>query len=257
MNLQAKPIITTTVDDITNVVNFKSLSDVVEYQEESAAIAQTTAALLSNVTKVDLVSVCQSLGWKGLEGDYPKQKHMKVAILHTLIETAKRHNWHIIHETGFFYIYNGAYWVVMEDAQVKRLLKSAAINMGYVEIECRDAKFVDTLFRQAVEDGFFAERNIKKQSIINLQNGSLVLDENGAKLKPFDHRDFITHQLSFSHDIKAVNELFLRYLERVLPDEDTRRTLQQVAGYLFIKGLKLEKIFFLIWHGREWEERIF
>lgn len=249
MNLQVKPIITTTVDDITNVVNIKSLSDVVEYQEESAVIAKTIAALLSNVTKVDLVAVCQSLGWKGAESDYPKQKHMKVAILQTLIETAKKHNWNIIHDTGFFYIYNGAYWVALEDAQVKRLLKNAAINMGYVEIECRDAKFVDVLFHQAVQDGFFAERNFAKQSIINLQNGSLILDENGAKLKPFDHRDFITHQLSFSHDTKAVNLLFLRYLERVLPDSDTRRTLQHVAGYLFIKGLKLEKIFFLFGTG--------
>jgi hypothetical protein len=36
------------------------------------------------------------------KGDYPKQKHLKVAIIHILIETAKKHNWHIIHDAGFF-----------------------------------------------------------------------------------------------------------------------------------------------------------
>jgi putative DNA primase/helicase len=76
-----------------------------------------------------------------------------------------------------------------------------------------------------------------------------VLDEDGATLKAFDHRDFLTHQLNFAYDTQATNPLFLGYLERVLPDADTRRTLQNVAGYLFVKGLKLEKIFFLFGTG--------
>jgi putative DNA primase/helicase len=76
-----------------------------------------------------------------------------------------------------------------------------------------------------------------------------VLDENGATLKAFDHRDFLTHQLNFAYDTQATNSLFLSYLERVLPNADTRRTLQNVAGYLFVKGLKLEKVFFLFGTG--------
>jgi putative DNA primase/helicase len=121
--------------------------------------------------------------------------------------------------------------------------------MSYTEIECRDSAFVDKLFKQAVQDGFFVERNLTRQSIINLKNGSLVLNEDGVTLKPFDYRDFLTHQLDFEHDSKAINNLFLTYLEQVLPNVDTRRTLQQVAGYLFIKGLKMEKIFFLFGTG--------
>jgi hypothetical protein len=45
--------------------------------------------------------------------------------------------------------------VALEDAEVKQLLKDAAIKMGYTEIECRDSNFVDKLFQQAVQDGFF------------------------------------------------------------------------------------------------------
>lgn len=138
-------------------------------QDENTAIAHATGALLTNVEPINLVHVCESLGWEGAEGDYPKQKHIKVAIVHTLIETAKKHNWHIIYDAGFFYIYNSAHWVAMEDAAVKRLLKDAAIKMSYTEIECRDVSFVDKLFQQVVQDGFFVERNFKKQSIINLK----------------------------------------------------------------------------------------
>ena len=35
----------------------------------------------------------------------------------------------------------------------------------------------------------------------------------------------------------------------MLPNENTRKTLQEVAGYLFVKGLKMEKIFFLFGTG--------
>jgi len=207
-------------------------------------------ALLENIKETNLIEVCESLGWsKGNEDKPPAQKHYKVAIIHTLIETAKEHNWHIIHDAGFFYIFNGAFWVVLQDSEVKQLLKDAAIVMSYTEIECRDALFVDKLFQQATQDGFFTERNITKQSIINLKNGSLVLSEVGMVMKPFDYRDFLTHQLDFSYNAAAKNTVFLTYLNQVLTDADTQRTLQEVSGYLFIKGLKMEKVFFLFGTG--------
>ena len=221
-----------------------------ELHKPTQTKALSIAALLANVEKINLIKVCESLGWKvGSDGKPPKEKHFKVAIVHSLIDTAKRHNWRIIHDAGFFYIYNGALWVALDDAEVKQLLKDAAVKMGYSEIECRNADFTDKLFKQAVQDGFFTERSFIKQSIINLKNGSLVIDQSGVNLKPFDYRDFLTHQLDFNHDAKAVNGALLTYLERVLPDADTRRTLQEVAGYLFVKGLKMEKVFFLFGTG--------
>lgn len=218
-------------------------------QPARTAAIQALLASVKDIGTHGLNKVCNSLGWSNSESKAPKQKHYKVAIVHTIIETAKENNWHIIYDTGFFYIFDGAYWVALQDAEVKQLLKNASIKMGFTEIECRDANFVDKLFQQAVQDGFFVERNFKKQSIINLKNGPLVLNDNGVTLKPFDHRDFLTHQLDFDYNPKAVNQIFLDYLADVLPDADTRRTLQQVAGYLFIKGLKMERVFFLFGEG--------
>lgn len=222
---------------------------ITEAQTPTQAKLSAIAALLANIEAVNLKQVCESLGWRGKDEEYPKQKHIKVAVIDTLIKTAQKHNWHIIHDAGFFYIFNGAYWVALLDSEVKQLLKDASVKMSYTEIECRDATFVDKLFQQAQQDGFFVERNYTKQSIINLKNGSLLLDQYGVTLKPFDYRDFLTHQLDFAHNPKAVNKVFLTYLEQVLPDQDTRKTLQQVAGYLFIKGLKMEKVFFLFGTG--------
>jgi putative DNA primase/helicase len=232
--------------------DIKSLIETVANEPKTPQQAKLTAisALLANQDAVNLNEVCESLGWvKGSDNKPPAQKHIKVAIIETLIKTAKRHNWHIVHDLGFFYIYNGAFWVVLLDDEVKQLLKDAAIKMGYTEIECRDAVFVEKLFQQAKQDGFFTEKNFIKQSIVNLKNGSLVLSDTGVDIKKFDHKDFLTHQLDFSYNDKAVNAVFLRYLDKVLPDQYTQRTLQEVAGYLFIKGLKMEKVFFLFGLG--------
>jgi putative DNA primase/helicase len=208
-------------------------------------------ALLSTITEVDLVAYCKIVGWQGNqeEGDYPKQKDFKVAIILKVIELAKEKNWHIIHNSGFFYIFNGAYWLALEDTEVKQLIREAAKRLGHNKMECEDISFIDKLFQQFVFSGFFNERNYKKQSLINLKNGSLVLSDKGVELKPFDYRDFLTHQLDFEYEPSAVNQIFLDYLDAVLPDKDTQKTLQQVAGYLFIKGLKLERMFFLFGTG--------
>lgn len=215
-----------------------------------AAKGHVFSGLVNTIPSTDLRAECEKLGWiGGSSGDAPKQKHYKVAIVDVLIRTAKANNWHVVSDGGYFYIYNGAYWIPMEDAEVKQLLKDAAIKMGYSRIECLDIEFIDKLFKQASLAGFFSRAHAEKQSIINLQNGSLELSSDDVKLKEFDHEDFLTHQLDFSHKPGAVNATFLNYLSHVLPNADTRATLQQVAGYLFVKGLKMERIFFLYGEG--------
>ncbi len=135
-------------------------SDPEDRPPASTAAIQALLASVEDIGTHGLNKVCSSLGWSNSESKAPKQKHYKVAIVHTFIETAKKNNWHISHDAGFFYIFDGAHWVALQDAEVKQLLKSASIKMGYTEIECRDANFVDRLFQQAVQDGFFVERNI-------------------------------------------------------------------------------------------------
>lgn len=101
-------------------------------RSETNTKTKAIAALLGNVTKTNLWDACISLGWKaGTDGKQPKQKHFKIAITYTLIKTAKKHNWHIVHDTGFFHIYNGAFWMELTDAEVKKLLEDAAVKMGY------------------------------------------------------------------------------------------------------------------------------
>jgi len=222
----------------------------------------TIASLLSRVAEVDFLQVILSLGWiqkfnpDGTERP-PAQKHYKVAIVDQLLKIAKINDWHLIRDTGLTYIYTGAFYIVLDKDEFKNLLKDVAIKQGYPEIEARDSLFINKLYEQALQDGFFSDKRFIKQSMINLNNCTLVLSSEGVTTKYFDYKDFLTHQLPFDYDSTATNQVFINYLDDVLPDRFTQRTLQEIIGYLFIKGLKLEKIFFLFGTGANGKSVLF
>jgi len=187
----------------------------------------------------------------------PTQSNYKVAIIDELMKSAKSNNWHLALDSGLFYIYTGCMWISLDKDELKNFLKDVAIKQSYPPIKAKDSKFIIQLYDQAIQDGFFTDKHYSPQSMINLSNCTLVLSSEGVTTKSFDYRDFLTHQLPFNYDPKAHNSIFQRFLDEVLPDKDTQRTLQEVCGYLFIKGLKLEKIFFLYGTGANGKSVLF
>ncbi len=229
----------------------------------TSSIKQDTInKLLSKVNPVEYKNACLKLGWviahnhDGTE-KAPLQKHYKVTIIDQLMHVARTHDWHLVRDSGISYIYTGSMWVSLDKDELKNLLKDVAIRQGYPEIESRDSKFINSLYDQALQDGFFADKYFERQSMINLNNCTLVLNSDGVRVKDFDYRDFLTHQLPFAYEPEAHNLIFKEYLNDVLPDKDTQKTLQDVCGYLFIKGLKLEKIFFLYGQGANGKSVLF
>lgn len=222
----------------------------------------TLNRLLEKIEPVDFIQTCTRLGWiptQNKDGSerIPTQSDYKVAIVDELMISAKTNNWHLALDTGLFYIYTGCMWISLDKDELKNFLKDVAIKQNYPAIKARDSQFINKLYDQVIQDGFFTDKNYTKCSMINLDNGTLILNSNGVRMKAFDYRDFLTHQLPFSYNPKAKNEIFHQYLDEVLPDKDTQRTLQEVCGYLFVKDLKLEKIFFLYGTGANGKSVLF
>ena len=72
----------------TKGLNRIKASEKYELKTPQAAKNSAMANLLANINQVDLVSVCTALGWKeSTRCKEPSQKHLKVAIVHNLIET--------------------------------------------------------------------------------------------------------------------------------------------------------------------------
>ncbi len=243
-------------------LNIKPLVKIIKTESMAETKRKTMNQLLGKVNKVDFIDACKSLGWvptqnKAKADNPPTQNNHKVAIIDQLMITAKNNNWHLALDTGLFYIYTGCMWISLDKDELKNFLKDIAIKQGYPPINAKDSKFIIQLYEQAIQDGFFTEKRYTQQSMINLNNGTLVLNNDGVTIKQFDYRDFLTHQLPFNYDSQSINTTFLKYLSQVLPDKDTRRTLQEVCGYLFVKGLKMEKIFFLYGTGANGKSVLF
>jgi len=218
--------------------------------------------LLDKIVPINFIDACITLGWEQTinnNGDEssPTQSNFKVAIVDELMKVVKNNNWHLALNTGLFYIYTGSMWISLDKDELKNFLKDVAIKQSYPPIKAKDSKFIIQLYDQAIQDGFFSDKYYLQQSMINLSNGTLVLNSSGVQIKAFDYRDFLTHQLPFEYQPKTHNKLFHTFLDEVLPDKDTQRTLQETLGYLFVKDIKLEKIFFLYGTGANGKSVLF
>ena len=226
------------------VVDFKAAC-----AEANTPKSKVISSIIDSVGYVSIKQVCIQLGWNGGENEYPKQKHAIAAASYAILDAAKNRHWNLTYKDACFYLYSGTHWQPIDDESIRHILKVLIVKFGYPEIESRSIEFIKKLFEQFVHDASVLQLDYEKQSLINLQNGTLKLSQNGATLHPFNTKDFATHQLDFDYNPQAKNDLWQSYLDDVLPDKDTQKTLQQMAGYLFVKDLKLELVFLLYGEG--------
>lgn len=60
-------------------------------------------------------------------------------------------------------------------------------------------------------------------------------------LREFRATDFLTYQLPFEYDETATCPIFQKYLDKVLPEKELQNIVAEFFGYVFTKGLKMEK----------------
>ena len=181
----------------------------------------------------------------------------RIGFITYLKEFAKANNILFAKNGNKFFAYNREYWIYIEDDLLKGFLHKAAKRMGIPDSLSGCVKFIKGTYEQLIESGFFEKMVQNNVTYLNLLNGTLKIDKDGVTLVPFNSKHFLTHQLDFVYSKNYVNQIWLDFLDTVLPDKDTQRTLQQAIGYLFIKDLKLEKVIFLYGIGSNGKSVIF
>lgn len=177
------------------------------------------------------------------------QKHKIYAVVKHLIATAMNKNWNLCKRFDYIYIYNGSYWKQINKDDFKKFLSDAAVKTGLPDYEAKIFDFADKLLKQFISDAHLSEPNFSEGKVmINLQNGTFVFNEQGCSLEEFNPADFQTYQLPFNYESYATCPMFLKYLQMVLPDVESRMVLQEFAGFIFT-NLNLEKILVLLGHG--------
>ncbi len=180
------------------------------------------------------------------------KSHYLIICIEQLLKIAKTNNWGLCKKNGFIYLYNGCYWSEIDKERFQFFLGNVALKMGVEKFKGKIHTFKEELFKQFMADAYLPTPKGKLNSIlINLLNGTFEITPSKRGLRPFEQKDFITHQLPFEYDPEVTAPMFKKYLDEVLPDPDKQKVLAEFCGYIFIKPsvLKLEKMLILYGTG--------
>src|SRR3990167_372076 len=215
-----------------------------------------TSVILHSAILKQLLEKIQQVNFKkiaNLDDDKEtKHSHYHVIAIETILETAKKETLGLCRNHDFIYLFNGAYWNLVDRDELKTFLGKAAEKMCVSHLLARHHKFKDDLFKQFIASANLPKPEPEKDTVfINLKNGTFEITQNETKLKPFSSDDFITYQLPFNYNIEATAPLFQQYLDKVLPNKILQNVLSEYLGCIFIKTstLKLEKALLLYGSG--------
>lgn len=237
------------VFDDSNLSREKIVDHVQKLLEQPEAIShnEVLVKLSDKIKPVDFRTLADLS-----EKEYPKNNHYLILTVESILNIARKNRWDLCQNHDFIYVYNGAYWCLLSQNDLKSFLGESAEKLSVDKFKARYYSFRDQLYKQ-----FLATANLPKpespheEVLINLENGTFEIKPEGNKLRPFNRGDFITYQLPFEYNPKATAPKFIAYLNRVLPDIDRQKILAEYLGYVFIhqSTLKLEKALLLYGSG--------
>ena len=232
----------------------EAFNEIVAQKSTNTLKKELIDTLLSDIQKEDVATICKRYGWspsfdKDGNEKPPTQTAMKVAIIKHLIDTSTSKSWKIAKDGDFIYLYNGAFWLSFTKEDIIYFLERFAIKVGVPPIVAADEAFLEKLYKQLQKESYFGDKKEhSNKNLINLQNGTFEIEH--LQLRQFDYKDFLTYQLPYSYKEEAVNAKWQRFLDEVLPNKETQRTLQEVLGSIFVRDIKLEYAFFLYGSGQ-------
>lgn len=159
---------------------------------------------------------------------------------------------------GSPHLFGGTHWKPVTDREFEVLLGDFALRIG-----CDPVGFGIFTAREKLVKQFHSIHAGKAcdsrsgQTLVNFRNGTLEITDEAEVLRGFDQHDLLTHQLPFDYDEEATCPTFDRYLLRVLPEESSRAVLAEFLGWVFLRGLKLEKILVLFGDGHNGKSVLF
>jgi len=182
------------------------------------------------------------------EGTKMKNDMLSVFYKEDILSNLDRNDTPIKLHNDLIYIWNGVYWESVESPKMKRFIVTYIRKRGL--IKHTSSIVVDGVFKdiRTELDGYDYKKDMNKQ-FINMLNGTLLIGGSEVKLIPHAKENHLDYVLDFEYNQEAVNKKWQSFLNDVIPNSETQRTLQQVIGNLLIRGLKIEVLPFLYGTG--------
>lgn len=231
----------------------KQQTNIVEVSEQGQDIVTMKhSSILTNLLdQIQPIDFRQLVSFEDEKGNL-KKKHYLVSSIEQVLAIAKQNKWGLCRKNDFVYVYNGAYWDLIDALQLQAFLGNAVEKMGVDKFDAKYYSYKESLFKQFLASAYLpSPEKLNDEVCINLKNGTFVISPKGQRLKAHDSKDFLTYQLPFNYAPTANAPLFSAYLNKVLPEIDKQKILAEYLGYIFIPTsyLKMEKALLLYGGG--------
>lgn len=178
-------------------------------------------------------------------------------IIKELYDLAQEKQMPLCSFAGFGYFFNTAYWEQIDPVRLNKFLSRFATRCGINEKIAISASIQKMLIQQFHSYASRVEPTGDDCVKINLQNGTLRIDDNSCVLEPFSADDFLRYQLSVAYNENAQINLFQQFLDRVLPEKESQEFLAEYIGYTLTTNIKLEQCLILVGSGANGKSVIF
>jgi putative DNA primase/helicase len=217
------------------------------------AHSEILTAILETLEEIDFKAAA------GLDDEEKlPQKHLLVLCVNELLAKVKEQNLDLARKDDFIFAFNGAYWKELNRETIKNFLGNVAERLSVHSLEAQHYKFKNELYNQFLSSAHFEPIEPRSDVVlINLLNGTFEISKDGQKLREFNAKDFLPYQLPFEFDETATCPMFQRYLDEVLPEMELQHIVAEFFGYIFTKGLKMEKALLLYGFGANGKSVIF
>ena len=181
-----------------------------------------------------------------------------VKVVEVINDCINRNNYKFCLKDGIIYCFNGTYWIKVSEDEMKLFVNAAVNALGGNNTGRKHHRWKDDAYRQFMSEALFVSKEkAEGQTLINLHNGTFEITAERQSLREYRAEDFLRYCLDFDYDPQATAPMFMKFLDRVLPDKDCQAVLSEYMGYIFSKGLKLEKVLLLTGTGANGKSTFF
>jgi putative DNA primase/helicase len=217
------------------------------------AHSEILTAILDTINPIDFKAKAELEPEDGLP-----QKHLLVLCVNELLSKVKEQDLDLARKNDYIFAFNGAFWNQFDCETIKNFLGRVAAKLSVYSLEAQYYKFKNEYYNQFLSSAYFEPIEPRSDIVlINLQNGTFEITKDSQTLREFRAKDFLTYQLPFAYDETATCPMFEKYLDEVLPEKELQDIVAEFFGYVFTKGLKMEKAMFLYGSGANGKSVLF
>jgi putative DNA primase/helicase len=267
MQQQGRGVLSEQLQQEQNVQE-QSFTSLIDNDTDSLVIDSVLNKILEHIPVLDFEEMLKEQSspeeFKKYKGTGDKVKipyyFKPLAIVQSVLKTTQEHGSSIIifddsiedNKQMTIHVYNGKYFVAVNEKRFKKFLKSAAIKSSLeAEHNYANYSFMQRLYSQFLEtcDYVPSYKLSNDRVLLNLNNCTLEFSKHsGVRRLEHSYKYKLKYALDYDYQPDATAHQFIKFLNDIL-DEESQKLLQDYCGLIFARWVNIQSVPFLYGEG--------